>query len=224
MLLEPIFRHCHQVRCVGTLIPISKGQIGEDLPGVLYRNFSQNERICHSGIIVPIVCEAVDGFSALHLAQDFLIPVQIIVLGFFLALAGQFLQNRLSVLNRSGEHLLPVLLYRFEVKFIAVRIMLRVGVHYQTFQQRFIIRLDKYGNKALPYPQPLGVAVCRHDGVIICHGWEIGTLAVQILHDGMSHFGRLQRVLVEVLSLPVFKAFLNHLSHGLIVFLIKWDE
>ena len=43
-------------------------------------------------------------------------------------------------------------------------------------------------------------------------------------HDGMSHFGRLQRVLVEVLSLPVFKAFLNHLSHGLIVFLIKWDE
>ena len=34
---------------------------------------------------------------------------------------------------------LPVLLYRFEVKFIAVRIMLRVGVHYQTFQQRCLL-------------------------------------------------------------------------------------
>ena len=102
--------------------------------------------------------------------------------------------------------------------------MLRVGVHYQTFQQRFIIRLDKYGNKALPYPQPLGVAVCRHDGVIICHGWEIGTLAVQILHDGLSHLGRLQRVPVEVLSLPVGKAFLDHLCHSLIVVLVKGDE
>ena len=38
--------------------------------------------------------------------------------------------------------------------------MLRIGVHYQTLQQRFIIRLDKHGNKAFPYPQPLGVAVC----------------------------------------------------------------
>ena len=102
--------------------------------------------------------------------------------------------------------------------------MLRIGVHHQTLQQRFIIRLDEHGNKALPYPQPLGVAVCRHDGVIICHGWEIGTLAVQILHDGMSHFGRLQRVLVEVLFLPVGEAFLNHLCHGLIVVLVKVDE
>ena len=224
MLLEPVFRHCHQVRRVGALIPISKGQIGEDLPGVLDRNFGQNERIGHVAIRIPIAGEAVIVIAALHLAQDFRLPVHVIVLGFFLALAGQFLQNRLSVLDGSGEHLLSILLYCFEVKFVEVRIVLRIGVHHQTLQQRFIIRLDEHGNKALPYPQPLGVAVCRHDGVIICHGWEIGTLAVQILHDGLSHFGRLQRVLVEVLSLPVFKAFLNHLSHGLIVFLIKWDE
>ena len=29
--------------------------------------------------------------------------------------------------------------------------MLRIGVHYQTLQQRFIIRLDKHGNKAVSY-------------------------------------------------------------------------
>ena len=224
MLLEPVFGRSHQLRCVGAVIPVSEGQVGEDLPRILHRDLGQNERIGHLSIIIPVAGEAVIRFSALHLAQDFLIPVHIVIFGFFLALAGQFLQNRLSVLDGGREHLLPVLRYSFEVKFVNVYIILWVGVHYQTFQQRFIIRLDKHGNKALPYPQPLGVAVCRHDGVIICHGWEIGTLAVQILHDGMSHFGRLQRVLVEVLSLPVFKAFLNHLSHGLIVFLIKWDE
>ena len=115
-------------------------------------------------------------------------------------------------------------LYRFEVKFVEVRIMLRVGVHHQTFQQRFIIRLDKNWNKALSNAFPFGIAVCRHDGVIICHGGEIGALAVQILHDGLSHLRGLQRVLVEVLSLPVGEAFLNHLSHSLIVVLVKGDE
>ena len=60
--------------------------------------------------------------------------------------------------------------------------------------------------------------------IIICHGWEIGTLAVQILHDGLSHLGRLQCVLVEVLSLPVSKAFFDHLCHSLIVVLVKGDE
>ena len=46
------------------------------------------------------------------------------------------------------------------IHILKVRIVLRVGVHHQTLQQRFIIRLDEHGNKALPYPQPLGVAVC----------------------------------------------------------------
>ena len=45
-----------------------------------------------------------------------------------------------------------------------------------------LLILDKHGNKALPYPQPLGVAVCRHDGVIICHGWEIGIKINLYLH------------------------------------------
>ena len=48
MLLEPVFRHCHQVRRVGALIPISKGQVGEDLRCPFSGIFSQNERICHS--------------------------------------------------------------------------------------------------------------------------------------------------------------------------------
>ena len=34
VLLEPVFRRRHQVRRIGSLIPVSKGQVGEDLPGV----------------------------------------------------------------------------------------------------------------------------------------------------------------------------------------------
>ena len=173
---------------------------------------------------IPIAGEPVVVIAALHLAQDFLIPVQIVILSVFLTLAGQFLQNRLSVLDGGGEHLLPVLRYGFEVKFVNVRIMLQIGVHHQALQQRFVLRLDEHRHKAFFDTFPSGIAVCRHDGVIICHGWEIGTLAVQILHQRLSQFGGFQCVLVEVLSLPVFKAFPDHLCHGLIVVFVKGDE
>ena len=78
---------------------------------------------------VPVAGEAVIVIAALHLAQDFLIPIQIIFLGLRSTLAGQLIQKSFSVLDGSGEHLLPLLRYRFEVKFIEVRIMLRIGVH-----------------------------------------------------------------------------------------------
>ena len=84
-------------------------------------------------------------------------------------LAGQFLQNCLSVLDGRREHLLPVLRYGFEVKFVNVRIIIRVGVHHQTFQQRFVIRLNENRHKALFETFPFGIVICRHDGVIIRH-------------------------------------------------------
>ena len=68
-----------------------------------------------------------------------------------------FLQNRLSVFDRGGEHLLPVLRYSFEVKFVNVCIILRVGVHHQTLQQRFVIRLDEYRHKAFFDTFPFGI-------------------------------------------------------------------
>ena len=71
---------------------------------------------------------------------------------------------------------------------------------------------------------PSGVAVGRHDGVVVLHGGEIGTFAVQILHQSLGQLRRHQRVLVEVLPLPVLEAFLDHLRHGLIVVLVKGDK
>ena len=71
---------------------------------------------------------------------------------------------------------------------------------------------------------PPGVAVGRHDGVVVLHGGEIGAFAVQILHQRLGQLREFQRVLVEVLPLPVFKAFLDHLCHGLVVVLVKGDE
>jgi len=224
VLLEPVFGRSHQLRGVGAVVPVSEGQVGEDLPGILHRYLGQDERIGHFRIIIPVAGEAVVWFSALHLAQDFLLPVHIVILGFFLALAGQFLQNRLSVLDGGGEHLLSILLYRFEVKFVKVRIVLRVGVHHQTLQQRFVIRPDEHRHKAFFDTFPFGVAVCRHNGIIVLHGGEIGAFTVQILHQSLSHFGGLQRILVELLSLPVSEAFLDHLCHGLVVVLVKGDE
>ena len=224
VLLEPVFGRSHQVRCVGTVVPVSEGQVCEDLPGILHRDLGQDKRIGHLRIIIPVAGEAVVGFSALHLAQDFLLPVHIVILGFFLALAGQFLQNRLSVFDGGGEHLLPVLRYSFKVKFVNVCIILRVGVHHQTLKQRFVIRLDEYRHKAFFDTFPFGIAVCRHDGIIVLHGGEIGAFTVQILHQRLSQFGGFQRVLVEVLSLPVGEAFLDHLCHGLVVVLVKRDE
>ena len=43
----------------GAFVPVSEGQVGEDLPGVLDRNFGQNERIGHVAIRIPIAGEAV---------------------------------------------------------------------------------------------------------------------------------------------------------------------
>ena len=70
----------------------------------------------------------------------------------------------------------------------------------------------------------LGITVSRRNRVVIFHRWEIGTFTVKIFHDCLSHLRRLQCVLVKVLSLPVHKAFLNHLCHSLIIFLIKRNE
>ena len=102
--------------------------------------------------------------------------------------------------------------------------MLRVGVHHQALQQRLVVRSDQHRHEALMGGVPPGVAVCRHDGVVICHGREIGAFTVQILHDGLSHLGGLQRILVKVLTLPVGKAFFDHLCHSLVVVLVKGDE
>jgi len=173
---------------------------------------------------IPVAGETVIVIAASHLAQNLLLPVHIVIFGLCFALADQFLQNRLAVLDGGGEHLLPVLRYRFEVKFVAVRVMLRVSVHHQTLQQCFVIRLDEHRYKSLFDTFPFGIAVRRHDGVIICHGWEIGALAVQILHQSIRHLGGLQRVFVKVLSLPVFKAFPDHLCHSLIIILVKGNE
>ena len=74
MLLEPVFRHCHQVRRVGALIQISKGQVGEYLPGVLDRSFGQNKRIGHLAIRIPIAGEAVIVIAALHLSLIHILP------------------------------------------------------------------------------------------------------------------------------------------------------
>ena len=52
--------------------------------------------------------------------------------------------------------------------------------------------------------------------LIHIYGGEIGAFTVQILHQRRSQFGGFQRVLVEVLSLPVGEAFLDHLCHGLV--------
>ena len=224
VLLEPVFGRCHQLGCVRTVVPVSEGQVGKDLPGVLDRDFRQNERVGHISVGIPVAGKTVILIAAFHLAQDFLIPVHIVILGFFLALAGQFLQNRLSVFEGGGEHLLPVLRYSFEVKFVNVCIILRVGVHHQTLKQRFVIRLDEYRHKAFFDTFPFGIAVCRHDGIIVLHGGEIGAFTVQILHQRLSQFRGLQCVLVEVLSLPVGEAFLDHLCHGLVVVLVKGDE
>ena len=224
VLLEPVFGRSHQVRCVGAVVPVSEGQVGEDLPGVLHRNFRQNERIGHARIRIPVAGETAVIIAVFHLAQHLFLPVHIVILSFFLALANQFIQNRLSVLEGGGEHLLPVLRYGFEVKFIEVSIVFRVGVHHQTLQQRFVIRLDEHGHKALMGGVPSGITVRCHDGVIVLHGWEVSAFAVQVFHNSLSHLGRLQRVLVKVLSLPVGKALFDHLCHGLIVVLVKGDE
>ena len=224
MLLEPVFGRSHQLRCVGAVIPVSEGQVGEDLPGILHRDFGQNKGIGHIVVRIPVAGETVIVIAALHLAQDFLIPVHIVILSFFLALADQFIHNRRFVFDGGGEHLLPVLRYGFEVKFVNVRIILRVGVHHQTLQQRFVIRLDEHRHKAFFDTFPFGIAVCRHNGIIVLHGGEIGAFTVQILHQRLSQFGGFQRVLVEVLPLPVLEAFLDHLCHGLVVVLVKWDE
>ena len=102
--------------------------------------------------------------------------------------------------------------------------MLRVGIHHQTLQQCFVIRLDEHGNKTLMGAVPLGIAVSRHDGIVVRHGGEIGTLTVQILHDGLGHLRGLQRILVKVLPLPVLKAFFDYFGHGLVVVLVKGDK
>ena len=225
MLLEPVFRHCHQVRCVGAVVPVSKGQVGEDLPGILHRDLGQDKRIGHLRIIIPVAGEAVVWFSAFHLAQDFLIPVHIVILGFFLALADQCLQDRLAVLDRCRQYLLPVVGYLVRVESIVVlTITVRVGIHNEALPQGFVIRLDEHWHKAFFDTFPFGIAVCRHDGIIVLHGGEIGAFTVQILHQRLSQFGGFQRVLVEVLSLPVGEAFLDHLCHGLVVVLVKGDE
>ncbi|CAN4024730.1 Stage II sporulation protein M, partial [Dysosmobacter welbionis] len=187
VLLKPVFCHCHQFRRVGALIPVAEGQVGEDLPGFFHRDPGQNEGVGHVAVRIPVAGETVIVIAASHLAQNLLLPVHIVIFGLCFALADQFLQNRLAVLDGGGEHLLPVLRYRFEVKFVAVRVMLRVSVHHQTLQQCFVIRLDEHRYKSLFDTFPFGIAVRRHDGVIICHGWEIGALAVQILHQSIRH-------------------------------------
>ena len=70
-------------------------------------------------IQIPAAGKTAVIIAALYCTKNFL-PVHVIILCFFLALADQFFQNRLSVLDGSGEHLLSILLYRFEVKFIVI--------------------------------------------------------------------------------------------------------
>ena len=192
---------------------------------MLHRDLGQDEGIGHLGVVVPVAGEAVVLVAALHLAQDLLVPVHIIVLGFFLALADQFFQNRLSVFDGGREHLFPVFRHLVRVKGIVVpAVAVRVGVHHQALPQGLVICPDQHRHEALVGGVPLGVAVGRHDGVIVLHGGEIGAFAVQILHQSLGQLRRLQRVLVEVLPLPVGEAFFDHLCHGLVVVLVKGDK
>ena len=102
--------------------------------------------------------------------------------------------------------------------------MIRVSVHYQTLQQCFIIRSNKDRNKAIMATVPLSVAIRSHNGVIICHSGKISTFAVQIFHNSLGHLGRLQGILIKVLSFPVFKSLSNYLCHSLIIILVKRNE
>ena len=97
MLLEPVFCCRHQLRRVGAVIPVAEGQVGENLPGVVNRDFGQNQGTGHLRSFAPIRSETAVEFILcirlrvfLHLAQDFL-PVHVVVLGIFLALADQLL-------------------------------------------------------------------------------------------------------------------------------------
>ena len=80
ILLKPVFCNRHQLRGVGALVPVAEGQVGKNLPGVFHRDFCQNERVGHVRIGIPVASEAVVGEATLHLAQDLLLPVHIIML------------------------------------------------------------------------------------------------------------------------------------------------
>src|SRR5699024_7187412 len=108
------------------------------------------------------------------------------------------------------------------VLFRAVAV--RVGVQDQALPQGLVVRPDEHRHKALMGGIPSGVAVGRRNGVIVLHGGEIGARAVQIVHQGAGQFGGFQGVLVEVLSLPVDKAPVDEVGHGLVVVLVKGDE
>ena len=102
-------------------------------------------------------------------------------------------------------------------------IVFRVGVHHKALPQGFV-HLHQHGDKAFPHAEAPGIAVCRHDGVIVPHGGKIGAFAVQVLHHGLRQLRGLQGIFVKVLALPVGEASLYHLCHGLVIVLVEGEE
>ena len=150
----------------------------------------------------------------------------------FKTLAEPLRQHRLAVPDGVCKHFFAVLCHGIRIEVIVLeRALFRLRVHRQNLPQR-IARHDEYGDIAVAHTAAHGIAVRRHDRIVVHHRREVhrGAVrpaAVQILHDRHSNAAwRLILVFLPFVAVPLprLPPLRDDCRHRGIVVLIERDE
>ena len=134
------------------------------------------------GIVIPERQKTSVWASPLHLPYDLPFPVHLIVFRLLHPLLLHYVQNSLGILHRLGEHLLPVGRHTLGVESVVLLAHAAlVRVHHQALPE-VLVHCNEHGDVPLSHPEPPGVPVGCHQGVIILHRGEVLALAVQVPH------------------------------------------